>query len=76
MRECLVLEVADRELDDGVLAVLCLHEGQGLGAVARKREVLPGREQLLLLAEGAYAAHDQPPLPVGGLGDLRLACLG
>ena len=40
MRERLVFEVADDELDDGVLTVLGLDQGDVLGAVGREREVL------------------------------------
>ena len=41
VRERLVFEIADRELDDGVLAMLGLDQQQRLGAVGREREVLP-----------------------------------
>ena len=37
MRECLVFEVTDRELDDGVLAVLCLDLFERVGAVGQER---------------------------------------
>ena len=41
MRERLVLEVADHELDDGVLAVLGLDQRDRLVAVGEEREVPP-----------------------------------
>ena len=46
VRERLVFEVADRELDDGVLAVLGLDERERLGAVGDEREVPPVGQQL------------------------------
>ncbi len=42
MRERLVFEIADRELDDGVLAMLSLDELERFGPVGREREVPPG----------------------------------
>ena len=42
MREGLVFEVADREFDDGVLAVLGFDGGQRVGAVGDE-EQLPGQ---------------------------------
>jgi hypothetical protein len=39
MRKPLVFEVADRERDDGVLAVLCLDDLKRVGAVGQQREV-------------------------------------
>ena len=60
MRERLVFEVADRELDDGVLAMLGLDDLQCLGAVGQEREVAPVRQQLGLRADQAGATHDQP----------------
>ena len=53
MRECLVFEVADRELDDGVLAVLSLDERDVLAAVGEEREVAPVRPQLGLRPDAA-----------------------
>ena len=75
MAQGLVFEIADRELDDGVLAMLGLDQHQRLGAVGRKREVLPVREQLGLLADEPGAAPDQPPIMELGLSDLRLVAL-
>ena len=60
MRERLVLEVADRELHDGVLAVLGLDRRERLGAVGDEREVAPVRPQLGLRADQAGATDDQP----------------
>ena len=50
VRERLVFEVADGELDDGVLAVLGLDERESLGAVGDEREVPPVGQQLGLVA--------------------------
>ena len=72
----LVFEVGDDLLDDGVVAVLGLDERDVLGAVGDEREVPPVGEQLGLRADQPGAAHDQPPLAVDGLGDLRLAAVG
>jgi hypothetical protein len=72
----LVFEIADRELDDGVLAILGLDQEQRLGAVRGEREVLPVGEQFGLLADETCAGHDQPPTTLLGLGDLRLPVLG
>jgi hypothetical protein len=41
VRQRLVLEVADRQLDDGVLAVLGLDQFERLGAVGEEGEQLP-----------------------------------
>ncbi len=38
MREGLILEVADGQLDDGVLAVLGLDDGERVGPVGRERK--------------------------------------
>jgi len=74
--ERLVFEVADAELDDGVLAVLGLDQRDLVAAVGREREVLPDREQLGLPAEDANAAHDQSAGAERGLGDLGLTGCG
>jgi hypothetical protein len=74
--ERLLDEVADDELDAGVLAVLALDERERLAAVGDEGEVLPGRKQLLLGIKGAHAAGDQPLAVERRLGDLRLAGLG
>src|SRR5436190_22664340 len=76
MRERLVFEVADRQLDDGVLAVLGLDYLQRVGAVGEEREVAPVGPQLGLRAEQARAPDDHPLATQGGLGDLRLPVLG
>ena len=60
VREGLVFEVADRLLDDGVLAVFGLDEGDRFGAVGDEREVPPVGPQLGLRADEAGAADDQP----------------
>lgn len=75
MRECLVEEVADLELDVGVVAVAGLDDREHLGAVGQRRVVASVREQLGLGAGQANAAHDQALTPEGRLGDLRLAAL-
>jgi hypothetical protein len=41
VRQRLVFEVADRELDDCVVAVLCLDQLERFGAVGDEREVPP-----------------------------------
>ena len=76
MRQRLVFEVGDDLLDDGVVAVLGLDQGDVLGAVGEKAEVAPVGPQLGLGAEQAGAAHDQPAAAVDGLGDLRLTVVG
>jgi hypothetical protein len=76
VREGLVFEVADREFDDGVLAVLGFHRRQLVGAVRRERKQLPGGQQLALAIAGADATNDEPSPAEGGLGDLRDARAG
>src|ERR1019366_10628713 len=71
VRERLVNEVADLELDVGVISMLSLHDREWFGAVGQRRVVTPGREQLRLSAGQTRAAHDQPLPPERGL-DLRL----
>ena len=56
--------------------MLGLDEHDRLLAVGEKREALPGRKELLLDAEYADAADDQPAAAKDGLGDLRLTGLG
>jgi hypothetical protein len=51
VRECLVFEVADDQLDDGVLAVLGLDDLQRLGPVGGEREVLPAGQKFALGVE-------------------------
>ncbi|MDP9414861.1 MAG: hypothetical protein M3Q08_12430, partial [Pseudomonadota bacterium] len=70
MRQRLVFEVADRELDDGVLAVFGLDGGKRVGAVGGEGKQLPGGQQLALAIEGPDAADDQPPPVEPRLGDL------
>jgi hypothetical protein len=72
----LVLEIGDDLLDDGVIAMLGLDQGDVLGAVGEQREVTPVGPQLCLRADQAGASDDQSALAVGGLGDLRFALLG
>ena len=76
VRERLVFEVADRELDDGVLAVLGLDHLERLAAVGEEREVAPVGPELGLRTEQAGAADDQALAVGGGLGDLCLPVLG
>ena len=61
MGERLIFEISDRELDDGVLSVLCLDHRKGVGAVGDEREVAPVGPELGLGADQAGAADDQPP---------------
>jgi hypothetical protein len=72
----LVFEIADGELDDGVLAVLGLDDLEEVGAVGDEREVAPVGPQLGLGADQAGAADDQPSAAGAGFGDLRLAVFG
>jgi hypothetical protein len=53
----LVFQVADRELDDGVLAVLCLDDLQWVGVVGDEREIPPIWPQLCLRADETGAAR-------------------
>ena len=76
MRECLVFEVADRELHDRVLAVLRFDELDRVGAVGEEREVPPVGPQLGLRADQAGAADDQPLAAEHRLRDLRFAAVG
>ena len=59
------LEVADGQLADGVAAVVGVQPGGGAGPVGDEGVVAPGREQLLLVAQVADAADDQPVTSVG-----------
>ena len=76
VRERLVFEVADRELDDGVLAMLSLDQLERLGAVGDEREVAPVGPELGLGADQAAAADDQSPPAGDRLGDLCLPVFG
>jgi hypothetical protein len=71
VREGLVFEVADRELDDGVPAVLGFDHGERFGAVGEEREQLPTRQQLALAIERADATNDEAPFVEECFGDLR-----
>jgi hypothetical protein len=77
VRECLVVEVTNREL----LAMLRLDDDdddddERAGAVGREREQLPARQQLALGIKGADATDAQSPPAEGGLGDLRMSSAG
>ncbi len=74
--ECLVFEVADHQLDRGVVAVIDIGNECRDGAVGRERVVAPVGEQLGLRADEAGAAHDQPEAPELRFGDLRLPGVG
>ena len=79
VRERLVFEVADDELDLGVLAVLGVDVVHRFGAVGDEREVAPVGEQLGLVVLGVqvHAAHDQAVLAERRLGELAdAACRG
>jgi hypothetical protein len=64
------LQVADRQLADGMAAMVGVQPGGGADAVGDERVVAPGREQLLLVIQVADAPDDQPVTPIGRLGDL------
>jgi hypothetical protein len=70
------LEVADRELDHRVAAVILVQLDCGADPVGDEGVVAPVGEQLGLSADQASAAHDQPVTPIAGLGDLRQATVG
>ena len=74
--QSLVFEVADGELDDGVLPVLGLDHLKRLAAVGEEREVAPIRPQLGLRSDQPGAAHDHPSAAVGRLRDLCLPVFG
>ena len=78
MGERLVFEVADRELDLGVLAMLSVDRVQVLAAVGHEREVPPVGEQLGLILLGVQmdAADDQPLVSQRRLGELADARVG
>ena len=71
MREGLVFEVADRELDDGVLAVLGLDECELVGAVGRERVVLPARAATRPARRASEHGGRSAATAELGLGDLR-----
>jgi hypothetical protein len=64
------LEVADRQLTHGMVAVVGVQPGGGPDAVGDEPVVAPGRKQLLLVIQVTDATDDQPVTPVGRLGDL------
>jgi hypothetical protein len=76
VRQRLVFEIADGQLDDGVLAVLGLDCFEWVGAVCQKREVAPVGPELGLGSEQPGAPDDQALLAERRLGDLCLARLG
>ncbi len=78
MRECLIFQVADDQLDLGMLTVLGVDEVDWLGAVGDEREVPPVGEELGLVVLGVQvdAADDQPVLAERGLGQLADAGVG
>jgi hypothetical protein len=69
-------EVADRELDRGVAAVILVQLDGGADSVGDQGVVAPVGEQLGLGACQAGAAHDQPVALVAGLGNLGQAAVG
>jgi hypothetical protein len=70
--ERLVFEVADRELDLGMLAMLSVNLVQILAAVGHEREAPPVGEELGLILLGVKmdTADDQPLASQRGLGEL------
>src|SRR4029434_4594204 len=64
-------EVTDGECADGVAAVVGVQPDGGAGTVGDEGVIAPRGEQLLLVAEVADAAHDEPVAAIRGLGDLR-----
>ena len=76
MREGLVFEVADHQLDRGVVAVIDIGGERRNGAVGHERVVAPVGEQLGLGAHEPRASDGQPPVPEWALSDLRLADVG
>jgi hypothetical protein len=70
VHERLVFELADAELDDGVLAVLGFDDANRLAAVGQKREVTPIGPELALGAEQPGAPDDQALLADQGVCDL------
>lgn len=76
MGERLIFEVADRELDNGVLTMLGLDELEGVGGVGREGKQFPRRQQLALAVEGADATDDEASAADSGFGDLSDARRG
>ena len=73
VRERLVFEIADAQLDDGVLAVFGLDELERVGAVGEERVELPGRQQLALGGRACGRGGRSAVACQRRLGDLRLA---
>jgi hypothetical protein len=74
VRQRLILEVADGELDDGVLAVLGFDDVERFSSVGDEREQLPRRQQLALAVKRANTPDDEAPVAerrFGDLGDAR-----
>jgi hypothetical protein len=74
-----VFVVSDRELDDGVLSMLVLDEGELVGAVGEEGVVSPVGPERRLLTDKPRAPHDQAPLAelcFGDLGDARRRVVG
>jgi len=76
VREGLVDEVADVELNRCVIAVPSLNDSEALGAVSQRGVMAPCLEELRMVADEADAADDQPLLADGRLSDLRLPGFG
>jgi len=71
VREGLVFEIADREFDDGVLAMLGLHRRERIAAVRHERKQLPRGQQFALAIERADATNHEPSPVERRFGDLR-----
>ena len=76
MRKGLVFELADRELNNGVLTMLCLDELELIGAVGQECVMTPVGPQLGLLTHESGASDDHPCGTERCLRDLRFAALG
>jgi len=63
MRERLISEVADHELDRGVVAMIDISGEQRQGAVGGEAVMAPIGPQLRLGANQTGAADDQPEVP-------------
>jgi hypothetical protein len=72
-----LFEVADGELNDGVVAVEPVDRDGGGGQVGEERVMPPGRDQRGLVGVSeAGAAHDEAQPAVGALADLGEPALG
>ena len=78
VRERLSLEVADDELDDGVLAVLGIDLVESFGAIGDERVMAPECEQLGLFVLGVqvHATHDQAIVAERRLGHFADCAVG